>query len=742
MSEIAAYARILNYQPGERVSVNHQVRPGGEFTSRIIDTRNLGAAVDNATNQACYWIGVNPTNATTGRGKEKDASRLAALYCELDDKNTTEAQQTAIIANLGDLFGSPSMIVHSGHGVHLYWPIRGGDINDWFTPKDATQLLKRFGRIVTEVAAKHGAGEPDPVWDLVRVLRLPGTVNYKNIDEPIPVRLTVNEAGHDLTVAEAATHLDAADALHPPPAPKPAIANVVQFPRPDYDGESIAERYKAEHTWADILEPHGWRCRTADPDADGAIWLHPTHTSDCSATIKNGCLFVYSPNTPFEVTTSGSPHGYTKFHAYAVLNHGGDMSAAAKALMPPPDYGRTDFDPDVLMETDDAGQPTEDAKDALDAAIRNRALQLRIDKAAKKLVDAEDRPKVEHPPVRSLTALLAQPCPPTRWRIEQVAPIEARTILAAQFKAGKTTLTGNLIRSLVDREDFLGRFAIAKPADNVVLIDDELSEYMVQDWLGRQNIRNTDALADVVTLRGKLASFDLFDDDCRAEWAQRFRNLGCDYLILDCLRPILDAFGLDENRDVGRFLVQFDAMLEAAGIRDALLIHHMGHQGERSRGDSRLLDWPDVNWRIIREDADDPSSPRFFSAYGRDVTVPEGRLSFNETTRHLTYVDGSRGDAKTEAALQAVLTVLAADARSGGKGLSGRAVEFAVSDEHTQKATRAALKLAARRELTAKAPGERNATLHRIAQPCSMCGHPLAAGQGTRHEECAREVAA
>jgi hypothetical protein len=43
-------------------------------------------------------------------------------------------------------------------------------------------------------------------------------------------------------------------------------------------------------------------------------------------------LFVYSPNTPFDVTEAGHPKGYTKFKAYAILNHAGDMSAAARAL--------------------------------------------------------------------------------------------------------------------------------------------------------------------------------------------------------------------------------------------------------------------------------------------------------------------------------------------------------------------------------------------------------------------------
>lgn len=741
LQDVEAYCRVLNYQHGERVSFNHQTHPGGRFTSRIIDVGDLPAAVVNAPAQACCWIGVNPTTATSGRGTAATVSRLVSMYCELDDKNTTPEQQAAIIADLTALFGPPSMIVHSGHGVHLYWPITDGAITDEFTTDAAAKLLNRFGRIVTEVAAKHGAGKPDPVWDIARVLRAPGTTNYKDINHPVPVTLTVNEEARPLTVAEAAAHIDAADALHPPPAPRNTEASVTRLPTA-YTGELVIDKYNAEHSWRDVL-PDGWTCLDAAPDADGARWLHPTATSDCSATIRDGSLYVWTPNTPFDQSFPGDPHGYDKFDVYALLHHGGDKRAAARSLRGDQNpMGNTDFDPAALNETDGDGQPTPDARDALDNAIRNRATQIRIDRAAKELVDAEQRPKIEYPPVRPLTAFLAQPCPPTRWRIDQVAPIEARIIASAQYKAGKTTMRDNAVRSLVDREPFLGRFTIAQPAGALVLIDNELSEHTVQDWLARQNIRNAAAVVDVVTLRGKLASFNLFDDDCRAAWAKRFRDLGCDYLILDCLRPILDAFGLDENRDAGRFLVQFDAMLEAAGIRDAMLVHHMGHQGERSRGDSRLQDWPDATWRLIRDDPDDPASARFFSAYGRDVDVKEGRLAFDETTRHLTYVDGSRGDAKTEAALQAVLTALAADARAGGAGLSGRAIEIAVSDEHTQKSIRAAVKIAHRRDLLVKMPGLKNATLHRIAEPCSVCGHPLTAGQGTRHESCVEEVAA
>ncbi len=97
-------------------------------------------------------------------------------------------------------------------------------------------------------------------------------------------------------------------------------------------GNSLADAFCASASWADVLMPHGWDCLDYDPDEDGARWLHPAATSSCSATIRHGCLFVYSTNTPFEVTEPEKPRGYTKFRAYAVLNHRGVLSTAVRAL--------------------------------------------------------------------------------------------------------------------------------------------------------------------------------------------------------------------------------------------------------------------------------------------------------------------------------------------------------------------------------------------------------------------------
>ncbi|ORB68948.1 DNA primase [Mycolicibacterium tusciae] len=99
-----------------------------------------------------------------------------------------------------------------------------------------------------------------------------------------------------------------------------------------FHGPSPADQFSDATSWADVLAPHGWRCLDADPDADGARWRHPNSTSEWSATVRSGCLFVYSPNTPFDVTEPSDPHGYTKFRAYAVLDQGGDLKAAYRAI--------------------------------------------------------------------------------------------------------------------------------------------------------------------------------------------------------------------------------------------------------------------------------------------------------------------------------------------------------------------------------------------------------------------------
>lgn len=244
----------------------------------------------------------------------------------------------------------------------------------------------------------------------------------------------------------------------------------------------------------------------------------------------------------------------------------------------------------------------------------------------------------------TLTERLAMPRNPIRYRVEGLWGARHRVLLAAQQKAGKSTLTGNLIRSLVDGDPFLGRFTTA-PVKRVVLIDNELDPDTLTEWLESQQIQNTDAV-EVYSIREKVGTFNLLDDEHLAVWAERIR--GADVLILDCLRPVLDALGLDENAETGQFLVAFDRLRGLSGVEDAVLVHHMGWNGDRARGGSNLPAWSDVNWKVSMEAPDDDRSTRYFSAFGRGVDVPEGNLVFDPESRRLTIGTESRAKRKEQ----------------------------------------------------------------------------------------------
>jgi hypothetical protein len=95
------------------------------------------------------------------------------------------------------------------------------------------------------------------------------------------------------------------------------------------DGNRPGDEFERRASWADILEPAGWvlvRCRGEIED-----WRRPGKGDGISGTVNyagTGLFYAFSTNAfPFE-----EGEGYSKFRAYAVLNHDGDFLKAAKAL--------------------------------------------------------------------------------------------------------------------------------------------------------------------------------------------------------------------------------------------------------------------------------------------------------------------------------------------------------------------------------------------------------------------------
>lgn len=340
-------------------------------------------------------------------------------------------------------------------------------------------------------------------------------------------------------------------------------------------------------------------------------------------------------------------------------------------------------------------------------ALRHAVLQERVRRDAKRIVDDADRPPIQFPTIETLQERLARPVEPIVWRIEQWQPHGSNLLLSAPFKGGKTQLRNNYIRSNVDGDPFLGEYQVRPTSGTVAVIDIEMGHTQGETWLREQSIRATDRVLPV-WLRGRAPAFDIRDDRIRARWASIFADRGVDTLILDCLRPLCDALGLDENHDGGLILAAFDALKVDAKIPNGLVIHHMGHMGERARGDSRFRDWPDVEIRLVRQD-EDPRSPRFITAYGRDVDVPEAQLHFDPATRRLTVLGGSRHDQKLGAVLDAIREAL----DGSTSPMSGRALKRALADtDHGKDTIDAALRFGVRTDALLAVSGPHNSRLY------------------------------
>ena len=86
-------------------------------------------------------------------------------------------------------------------------------------------------------------------------------------------------------------------------------------------------------TWHQLLEPEGWMF-TGRVTSGGEHLTRPGKNKGTSATLKNGCLYVFSSN-------AGLPLGpHDAFGVYSHIRHNGDFSAAARELGERQDYGK------------------------------------------------------------------------------------------------------------------------------------------------------------------------------------------------------------------------------------------------------------------------------------------------------------------------------------------------------------------------------------------------------------------
>ncbi len=138
------------------------------------DTEKILQFIERNQDQDIYFGVAARKDASSGR--MNNCSTVRAIYVDIDFKDFDSPDEAR---NQLDNFSlTPSFLVHSGGGLHVYW-LLDTPLNVQHDAAKCRNLLRRTARAV---GGDIAAAEP------ARVLRLPGTLNHK-YDPPREVHL-------------------------------------------------------------------------------------------------------------------------------------------------------------------------------------------------------------------------------------------------------------------------------------------------------------------------------------------------------------------------------------------------------------------------------------------------------------------------------------------------------------------------------------------------------------------------
>lgn len=267
---------------------------------------------------------------------------------------------------------------------------------------------------------------------------------------------------------------------------------------------------------------------------------------------------------------------------------------------------------------------------AFNREVGDQLRKLRVRREASRILAAEDAGGSDPFDAGTLADMLARPAAP-RGRVDGLIPWEAGTLIVAQRKTGKTTLTLGLARSLLTGEDFLGRFPVRAVTGRVAILNYEVSGPTLARWADEAGCPGDRLFT--VNLRGRRNPLTVPED--RAALAELLRAQGVETLIVDPFGRAYNGKSQNDPGEVGAWLADLDMFARSeVAASDLVLTAHAGWNGERARGASALEDWADSIVTMTRDPQDE--TVRFLKAEGRDVSVDEDRLDYDPLTRRLT----------------------------------------------------------------------------------------------------------
>lgn len=135
----------------------------------------------NEESYNCYYLPNYPSNYESGTVDGTHIDTFEYVFVDMDLKDKVYEDKTDFLVAIGAADIGPSRIVDSGNGLHVYWKVSN---------LDAMSYL-RFQRRLMRLFKTD-----ESLATLYQLMRLPGTINTKNQDNPVPCELL---AEYDIT---------------------------------------------------------------------------------------------------------------------------------------------------------------------------------------------------------------------------------------------------------------------------------------------------------------------------------------------------------------------------------------------------------------------------------------------------------------------------------------------------------------------------------------------------------------
>lgn len=162
------------------------------------------AALSNQKMDVFYSVGskTHALKSIRDRAKQQEISQIGVLWADVDIADESSHAVSNLPPDIPSALSliptnlEPSVVVSSGHGLHVYWlldnPVTITDDNR----QTVMETSRKVQQLIRNNAIQRG-WHVDPVADLSRILRVPGTMNYKSVPIPCEVIDTQYDLRYD-----------------------------------------------------------------------------------------------------------------------------------------------------------------------------------------------------------------------------------------------------------------------------------------------------------------------------------------------------------------------------------------------------------------------------------------------------------------------------------------------------------------------------------------------------------------